>query len=750
MVRGVSALILLGASAYVSAADAPPLPSYEIPRINLAPRIDGKVDAAEWREAKRVVIDIETDPAENVRTTVSADAFIMEDGETLYVAFIASDPDVSQIRAFYSDRDLLWDDDFIGIVLDTFNDERRAYEFWVNPLGVQADSIYDDVNRRGDESWNAIWDSAGRITTEGYEVEMAIPLKQLRFSPSDSKQVWGVDFVRQFPRDRENRISNNPIDRDILCYLCQIRKLEGLADLQASRNLEVIPTLTTTSVQNRSRSLGPWEKPGLDPDAGVDVRWGITQDLYLNATLNPDFSQVEADAPQLDINNTFSLFFPERRTFFLDGADYFDTFQNLVYTRNIADPDYGLKLTGKSGRHTYGVLTANDLSTSFIMPRSLGSNVTTLTLPNEDSGSRAVESDISIARYRLDLFDNSTIGAVFTDRRADALGYSNSVASIDAVLRPTNSDTVSIQGVYSRSKNPMQLRERFGQANETSGNSLRVQYNHIDAEWDWRIGYDDIGKDFRADLGFVNRVDYKYFVTTVGRTWRADGDSFFSRIRLAADYDRTEDQSGKELEEELEFFLNMNGPAQSYLNALVGGSKTYWNGKTFDEQYNQLSMGFSPTANLGIGATLRIEDVVDFANTRLGRSNRLAPFIRLQFGRHLQFNLSHTLQQFDVDGGRLFTANLSDLRTTYQFTAKSFLRFTLQYNDRERDQSLYLSSVQRRSKDLTAQLLYSYRFTAATRFFIGYSDASFQDDRFDSIEPINRSFFAKFTYAWQP
>ena len=536
-----------------------------------------------------------------------------------------------------------------------------------------------------------------------------------------------------------------------MCYLCQIRKLEGLADLQASRNLEVIPTLTTTSVQNRSRSLGAWEKPGLDPDAGVDVRWGITQDLYLNATLNPDFSQVEADAPQLDINNTFSLFFPER-------TDVLPRRRRLL--RHVSKPCLHAQHRRprlwpeahgqKSGRHTYGVLTANDLSTSFIMPRSLGSNVTTLTLPNQDAGSRAVESDISIARYRLDLFDNSTIGAVFTDRRADALGYSNSVASIDAVLRPTNSDTVSIQGVYSRSKNPIQLRERFGQANETSGNSLRVQYNHIDAEWDWRIGYDDIGKDFRADLGFVNRVDYKYFVTTVGRTWRADGDSFFSRIRVAADYDRTEDQAGKELEEELEFFLNMNGPAQSYLNALVGGSKTYWNGKAFDEQYNQLSMGFSPTANLGIGATLRIEDVVDFANTRLGRSNRLGPFIRLQFGRHLQFNLSHTLQHFDVDGGRLFTANLSDLRTTYQFTAKSFLRFTLQYNDRERDQSLYLSSVQRRSKDLTAQLLYSYRFTAATRFFIGYSDASFQDDRFDSIEPINRSFFAKFTYAWQP
>jgi hypothetical protein len=186
------------------------------------------------------------------------------------------------------------------------------------------------------------------------------------------------------------------------------------------------------------------------------------------------------------------------------------------------------------------------------------------------------------------------------------------------------------------------------------------------------------------------------------------------------------------------------------VNALFGGSKTYWNGEYFDEQFNQISAGFSPTPNLALGATLRIEDVVDFANTRLGRSNRLSPFVRLQFGRHLQFNLSHTLQQFDVDGGRLFTANLSDLRTTYQFTAKSFLRFTLQYNDRERDTGLYVRPVQARNKDLTAQLLYSYRFTAATRFFVGYNDASFQDDRYESLEPIGRSVFAKFTYAWQP
>lgn len=724
------------------------LPAYEIPRINSVPQIDGEVTIEEWAQATRVLINIETDPAENVPTAIRAEALIMEDGDTLYVAFIAQDPDISQIRAFYSDRDLLWDDDRIGIVLDTFNDERRAYEFWVNPLGVQADAIYDDINRRGDDSWNAIWDSAGRITLDGYETEMAIPLKQLRFSPSDTTQTWGVDFVRQFPRDRENRIANNPLDRDVSCYLCQLRKLEGLANLESSRNLEIIPSLTASSVHTRGRELGAWEKPGADPDAGVNVRWGMTQDVYLNATLNPDFSQVEADSPQLAINNTFSLFFPERRTFFLDGADYFDTFQNLVYTRNIADPDYGLKLTGKSGRHTYGVLTANDQTTGFIVPGALGSSTVRLVDPDLIDG--AVESDINIGRYRMDLFENSAVGLVVTDRRADQLGYSNSVISLDTVLRPTNADTITVQGVYSRTKNPQQVQQSFNRDALQTGDSLRVEYRHVDAEWDWRVSYDDIGEDFRADLGFVNRTDYKKIITTLGRTWRADGSSLLSRFRIAIDYDRTEDQSGKEIEEELEFFVNMNGPAQSYLNALFGGSKTYWNGAYFDEQFNQVSAGFSPLPNLGLGATLRIEDIVDFANTRLGQSNRLSPFIRLQLGRHLQLNLSHTHQQFNVDGGRLFTANLSDLRTTYQFDAKSFLRFTLQYNDRERDRSLYLRDVQRQSADLTAQLLYSYRFTAATRFFVGYSDASFQDDRYDTLEPIGRSLFAKFTYAWQP
>mgnify|MGYP001408107178 FL=1 len=239
-------------------------------------------------------------------------------------------------------------------------------------------------------------------------------------------------------------------------------------------------------------------------------------------------------------------------------------------------------------------------------------------------------------------------------------------------------------------------------------------------------------------------------VATIGRTWRWDGDGFFSRIRFAADYDRTEDQSGLQLEEETEFFVNMSGPLQSYLNGLFGSSETYWNGKYFDEQFNMINVGFSPTPNLTLSSMVRYEDVVDFANTRLGYSKRWGPRINYRFGRHFQVNLRHQLQEFESDSKPLFRANLTDLRATYQFDARSFVRLTVQYADRERNVENYIRVVDATSKNLGAQLLYSYKLNAATRFFLGYSDKGFQNDIYDSIEYTNRTFFAKFSYAWQP
>ncbi|MBL4821424.1 MAG: carbohydrate binding family 9 domain-containing protein [Gammaproteobacteria bacterium] len=711
---------------------------YQIPRITDLPEIDGNIGELEWAAATRVMLNIETNPGENIPSSVTSEALIMGDGETLYVAFISFDPDVTEIRAYYRDRDDVRNHDQVGIVLDTFNDERRAYEFFVNPFGVQLDAINDDVNNDYDHSWNAIWDSAGRINDDNYTVEIAIPLKQLRFDQSLAQQTWGINFVRRYPRGRDYQISDSARDRNISCYLCDISKAQGFENLERGRNLEVVPTLTTTVVETRDPVSGKWERENLDPDGGLDVRWGINQNLYLNATLNPDFSQVEADRTQLDTNTTFSLFIPERRTFFLDGADYFNSYLNVVHTRNISDPDYGTKLTGKSGNHSYGLLAANDTSTSFLIPGSLGSSVGSL---------GDVESDISVLRYRYDVLNNSTIGAIVTDRQAD--GYKNTVTGVDGVFQLTDSDTLSIQSLHSESEYPLAIQTQFGQLANLSDDAHVVNFRHRDSRWDGFATYVDYGKDFRADLGFINQVDYRKFTIRVGHTWRWDDDNFFSRIWFAGDWDKTLDQSGLKLEEEIEFFIEMDSPLQSRLKGLFGASQTYFNGKYFDEQFNQLRLNFRPNSDLFLNLYFRLEDVVDFANTRLGRSVRIGPEVTYNWGPHLQINLDHTLQRFDVDGGRLFTAKLTDARINYQFTTRSFLRFTLQYTDKDRDQSLYVNPVQSRSKTLATQLLYSYRLNAASRFFIGYSDAGFQDDDLDSIESTNRTIFAKLSYAWQ-
>jgi hypothetical protein len=733
-------LVYCGCLFACPAAIAQDLPAYSIPHVTSAPLIDGRLGDAEWSQATRVQLDTEFSPTDGIPARVQTEALIMEDGDSLYVAFTAEDPNPEAIRAFFRDRDQIGGTDYVGIMLDTFNDQARAFIFLVSPLGVQYDAINDDLGGGEDDSWNALWESEGRITDAGYTVEMAIPFKQLRFPSGVDEKTWGVRFVRDYPRDRRYRFSGTNVDPSISCWVCQFQKASGFANVQPSRNIEVIPTLTSAAHRLRPNpAVDGWGDTQQETDAGVDLRWGINQDNYLNATLNPDFSQVEADSAQLEINNTFSLYFPERRTFFLDGADYFNSNLNVVHTRNIADPDYGVKLTGKSGNHSYGFMQANDTSTSFLIPNNESSSVANLL---------NTESNVSVLRYRQDVLDRSSIGTVVTHREGG--DYSNTVAGVDGRLRLSDSDVINAQFLRSQSDYPLAIQTRYGQDASLSDNTMMMEYRHNDRRWDVWAEHVNYGKDFRADMGFINRVDYERNTLRVGHTWRYETGSFLDRIWVALDWDNTHDQEGLELEEEVEVFFELDGPLQSRLNGLFGGSKTYFNGLYFDEQFNQLALTLRPSSDLYARMTVRVEDVVDFANTRMGHSKRYTPNIVYQYGQHLQLDLSHTYQTFDVSGGRLFTANLTELRSTYQFSTRSFLRLILQSSENERDQSLYIRPVQSRYKDLTTQLLYSYKFSARTLFFIGYSDSGFQDDSLNSIETNSRTVFAKFSYAWQP
>jgi len=349
-------LLLAAAPVWAVTSEIP-----DLPRISGAVKIDGSLDDLAWRKALKIDVNIETNPGENVPAKVKTVAYLMEDGVNLYIAFDARDPNPKAIRAFLRDRDSAYNDDFVGVVIDSYNDERRAFEFFSNPLGAQMDLTNDDVNHREDDSWNAIWDSAGKITESGYIVEMEIPLNQLRFPAADGKQTWGIDVLRMYPRDSRTRIGATPLDREINCYLCQVGKIQGFENVEPGRDLEIVPTVTASKNDTLDDPLVDSLQSGdMEAEAGLSIRWGITPDMTANLAINPDFSQIEADVAQLDVNNQFALFFPETRPFFLEGSDYFSTPIQAVFTRTVADPALGAKLTGKRGNNTYGAFATED------------------------------------------------------------------------------------------------------------------------------------------------------------------------------------------------------------------------------------------------------------------------------------------------------------------------------------------------------------------------------------------------------
>src|SRR5687767_7021311 len=324
-------------------------------------RIDARLDEPAWSAATPIAVTYEWYPTDNTPAPVSTEALVTYDDRNLYVAFRAKDPQPSRIRARFQERDAGKDDDLVGFYIDPFNDDRRAYQFLINPLGVQIDAINSDVESTEDFTWEGIWESAGMITSDGYVVEVAVPLQQLRIPSRGGTQTWGFMAIREWPRDVQHRLRSIETDLNRNCLVCQFHDLHGFDPKASGRGIEITPTLTGSnndSDVDDDRAV----------DAGISARWAMTPGTSLQATVNPDFSHVEADARQLDVNTRFALFFPERRPFFVEASDFFETRLPLVFTRTIADPAAGLKLTGKSGAHLYGALFARDEITNILLP----------------------------------------------------------------------------------------------------------------------------------------------------------------------------------------------------------------------------------------------------------------------------------------------------------------------------------------------------------------------------------------------
>ena len=456
------------------------IPGGRIPQLKGDIAIDGKLDDAAWRDALVQEIAYDIQPGDNTPAPVKTTVRIGYGKDAIYFAFHAMDPNPAAIRANLRDRDAAFNDDWVGVFLDTFNDNRRGYELIVNPLGVQADLIRDEANTNNQEdaSWDGLWQSAGRLTAEGYDVEIRVPFSTLRFPTGGGDQRWGISLFRNWPRDKRHQLTSHKVPRESNCFQCEWGKYDGMAGAQQGRNLEIVPTLTMGKPQFRNAAGESWKSGESSIEPGVDVSWAPSPAMTLNATLNPDFSQVETDQLQLDINNSFALFYQEKRPFFLEGADYFNTQFDVLYTRQIADPDYGLRVTGRTGSGAYGAIVARDASTLVLVPGVLRSGFESLDQ----------KADIAVGRYRHDFDKHTSLGVIGTFRQGD--GYSNNVVGADGRWQK-DAHTVTAQFLHSQSEYPDQIVDAYkgelGDDATPSGNAWRAGYSFSNRNWNFSL-----------------------------------------------------------------------------------------------------------------------------------------------------------------------------------------------------------------------------------------------------------------------
>ncbi len=716
---------------------------YNIPSSKLSANIDGELNDTIWQNALTISLDLVNSPWNNQASPVKTQAKMVENGHYLYISFIADDPNPENIIAALADRDSRWGDDLVGIKLDTANNRRLNYSFLVNPFGVQHDQIYNEMTGSSNDAWDGIWQSYGKLTATGYQVEMAIPFHILNFKPSTTEKTWAFELIRLYPRDANLRISHVPLDRNNACWLCQYPEIIGFDDAKTGKNITVTPAIVAIKNQNRDvYNNGDWQDDN-NVAAGVDIRWGISSDTLVNLTVNPDFSTIESDAAQLSVNKNFSLFYDEKRDFFLENSDYFTSNFDLVYTRNIADPDYGAKITGSKNSHTYGYFITNDTQTNFILPGNISSGIHSI---DEESHSSAL-------KYRYDFTDDFSVGFINTARVSDS--YHNIVTGIDSKFRFDDSNSVLAQVVHANTQMPSTSTTDDSAVNDSA---VKVELLHQSELWKLSAKHQQIGKNFRADLGFMPKADYQQESILIKRTFYADDDtSWWSDANICLNGNIDHDEAGNLLEKKLLSSAGIHGPMLSYVEFKVSqADKKGLQDDYFTEKQAEVYVFAQPFTNLYGEGSYTQGDKVDYINNRLGDFQEIWGHILVNLTTHLEVDLEYTYSELDVANNNVYQEQVANMRVSYQFDVRSYLKLNLSYVDIDLSESLNSNllfsenSYSAKNKYLSSQLIYSYKINPQTLFFLGYSDSRLQDDYLKTFKQEERSFFTKISYAWMP
>ena len=712
-------------------------PVTQASRTAAPPVIDGQLDDPVWLEATLIDQFVQTAPVEGAAPTEQTQVWAAYDDNHLYFAFHAHYADAALIRANRVDRDRIEEDDWIAVALDTFLDQQRAYRFAVNGYGVQADAIVNagradsEPRAPGDSTCDVLFHTGGGLVEGGWAAEMAIPFKSLRYPSRETgtPHRWGFQITRVI-QSKDETIVWSPISRSVAGTMTQMGTLEGITDLSTSRNLELLPTVTAIRFGALDTSTGRFDENDTSAEAGLNIKYGVTSHLTADLTFNPDFSQIESDRAQIEVNQRFPLFFPELRPFFLEGREVFETrgMINLVHTRTIVDPRVGAKLTGKVGNTTLGVLIADDEAPG----------------RRDDVNDPAYgqTAQFFIGRARYDLYAGSYVGAIFTDREFMD-GYSR-VAGLDGRFRL--GQTYNLFFVASTSSNREE--DEF----EKSGPMFGVAFTRDSRHLDFGGSFSRTDPDFDTKVGFVRRVDVQQANANVSYEWWPERTLISWGPRF--NYLRNHSHDGVLQDEDYRAGLNFRFARNVDLRTNTQRTLERFNG--IDFRMTRFSAGGSVNASrrFALDSTVSWGDQVRFsADPFLGRGTTLDLNITVLPTSRLRANVSANSSRLtDPRSNReVFRIQLYRAFITYQFTDRLLLRNISEHNSLD--------------KTLGLNFLVTYRVNAGTVLYVGYDDHHQQADLIDGdldgdgvpdqlfdvtrLTRTNRTVFMKFQYLFR-
>lgn len=713
----------------------PGKPEMRAVRINRPIELTGKLDDPVWQTTSPIELSFEVSPGENIPASQKTFVWALYDDKNLYFGFQCLDDNPSQIRANISDRDKIFQDDFVGIMMDTYGDYHKAYELCVNPYGIKADLMRAGNNE--DSSFDMIWNAAAARNDKGWTAVMAIPFSSLNFSEKD-EQSWVLSILRIIPRASRAQMAWTPQDRNNPSLLSQAGILTGLKNIKQGGNIELLPYLM-------GQKSG-YMRNGNDPNSGIkydpiigrfggSIKYAPSTSFALEAVINPDFSQIESDADQISVNTTFALQYDEKRPFFLTGRELLP--QPIYYSRSINDPLYAGRIMGKNGALTYLYLGAYDRNTVLIVPGEERSSTVATSL----------KSFVNIGRLRYDFGDETYLGALVTTRNMD--GGHNYTAGVDGKYKFLGNWYLGGMFYLTQTKelNDTTLfnsQRKFSDTGHTaafdgenySGVGMDFTISHNSRSYGLELEYNDVNPLFQAYDGIVTTNAYRQARMEHSYTIYPQN-SFIDESSISINSYMKFNSEGVKKEQVIQPELSFTFKGQTNLNLsylLVNDEKLFGKELTgvhrgnFHIQsrpMNEISFYFSGQFGDFI---YRTSDPVVGEGHNISAELQLKPTSKID----VTFEFSRSKLSSKETGETFFDGNIYRMVGIYQFNPEMMFRTILQYNTFNKTFQIYP--------------LFSYKLNAFTTFFIGATSNYINYEGEYGFRNTEQQYFIKLQY----